>query len=155
MKSQPDNSHRGGLNHTAQQIAQKLTTLKVPMEKQLNINQPWMSLIALGLLAICVNTALHLWKIYTLHRSKKFHKFLPFSHKLDNQEVQLKPIIMVNTQKGLKMTRNSDRKIRVFWFPNLNYAKHTQNYMPQFNHNWPDNYTLGVKNRNITLHDLP
>ena len=95
LQSQPDNSYRSDLNYIAQPIAQKLTALKPSLEKQFNNYLSWKSHLAIGLVVFFVSTALHLGVTYALHRYKRLHKFLPFSHKLDNQKVSLKPIMMV------------------------------------------------------------
>ena len=98
LQSQPDHSYREDLNYIAQPIAQRLTALKPSLEKQFNNYLSWKSHLAIGLVVFFESTALLLGITYALHRYKKLHKFLPFSHKLENQKVQLKPIMMVEDQ---------------------------------------------------------
>ena len=108
LQSQPDLSYREDLNYNAQPIAQGITALKPSLKKQFNNYLSWKSHLAIGLVVFFVSTALHLGITYTLHRYKKQHKFLAFSHKLDNQKVQLKPIMMVEDQhlEGLQNDEN-------------------------------------------------
>ena len=111
LQSQPDNSYRSDLNYIAQPIAQKLTALKPSLEKQFNNYLSWKSHLAIGFVVFFVSTALHLGVTYALHRYKRLPKFLPFFHKLDNQKVSLKPIMMVEDHylegwKDWKTTKN-------------------------------------------------
>ena len=104
LQSQPDHSYRSDLNYIAQPIAKKFTALKPSLEKQFNNYLSWKIHLAIGLVVFLVSTTLHLGVTYALHRYKRLHKFLPFSHKLDKQKVPLKPIMMVEDQhlKGLE-----------------------------------------------------
>ena len=110
LQSQPDKTYRDDLTLIAKPIADKLTALKPSLEKQFNDYISWKSHLAIGLVVFCVSTALHIGLTYALHRYKRLHKFLPFSHKLDQQKVQLKPIMMVEDEhlEGLQ----KDEKFR-------------------------------------------
>ena len=98
IQSQPDHSFHSDLNYIAQPIAQKLTALKPSLEKQLDNYLTWKNHLAIGLVVFLVSGALHLGDTYALHRYKRLHKFISFSHKLDNQTVPLKPVMMVGDQ---------------------------------------------------------
>ena len=98
LQSQPDHSKRSGLNYIAQPIADKFTALKPSLEKQSNNHLSWKIHLAIGLVVFLVSTTLNLGVTYALHRYKRLHKFLPFSHKLDKRMVPLKPIMMVEDQ---------------------------------------------------------
>ena len=97
LQSQPDHSYRSDWNYIAQPFAQKFTTLKPSLEKQFNNYLFWKIHYAIGLVVFLVGTTLHVGVTYALHRYKKLHKFLPFSHKLDKRKVPLKPIMMVES----------------------------------------------------------
>ena len=89
-------------------MAQSIAALKPSLEKQFNNYLSWKSHLAIGLVVLFVSTALHLGIIYTHHRYKNLHNFLPLSHKLDNQKKQRKPIKMIENQhmEGLKNEEN-------------------------------------------------
>ena len=108
LQSEPDLSYQKDLNYIAQPIAQRLTALKPPLEKQFNNYLSWKSHLAVGLIVLFVSTSLPLGITYRLHRYKKLHKIIPFSHKLGNQKVQLKPLLMVDDQylEGLQNDKN-------------------------------------------------
>ena len=108
LQCQPDHSYRSDLNYIAQPIAQKLTALELSLEKQFNNYLSWQSHLAIGLVVFLVSGTLQLGATYALHRYKRLHKFIAFSHKLDNQTVPLKPVMMVEDQhlEGLENDEN-------------------------------------------------
>ena len=108
LQSQPDHSYRSDLNYIAQPIAPKLTAVKPSLEKQFDNYLSWKNHLAIGLVVFLVSGALHLGVTYALHSYKRLHKFIPFSHKLDNQTVPLKPVMMVE-DKHLEGLENDEK----------------------------------------------
>ena len=72
--------------------------LKPTFEKQFNNCISWKSHLMIGIAVFILSALLHLGLLLALHRYKKLHKFQPFSHKLDQQKIPLKPIMVVADQ---------------------------------------------------------
>ena len=86
LQAQPNHAYRQNLQQIAKPIAHKFTFLKPSLEKQFSNYESWKSHLLIRIVVFLLNTALHLGLTFALHRYMKLHKFLPFTHKLDQQK---------------------------------------------------------------------
>ena len=99
FQAQPQNRYKKNFQKTAQPIAQKLTMLKPSFEKHVNNYLWWKNHLMIGIAIFTLSALLHVGLMFALQRYRKFHNFQAFTHKLDNQEIPLKPIMVVKYQQ--------------------------------------------------------
>ena len=108
IQSHPQHGYKQKIEQIADPIAHKLTMLKPSFEKQFNIYLSRKSHFFIAIARFLPSTALHLVLIFAIHRYKRLHEFLPFTHKMDQQKIPLKPIMVIEDQH-LEQLQNDEK----------------------------------------------